>query len=96
MGIEKSLKKLKKRERFELNKMQGLIAEGTYVITQREQFSSVKRAPIGSDYVVQRINPLTGRKGPKTLVEIKSGGAKLSKLQKKTRKKSKRYEVVRF
>ena len=96
MSFEKAFKKMKKRDRLEMNKMQGQFAEGLHVITRREQGYDVKRTGTGSDFVVQRMDIFGRKRGPKRYEEVKSGKAKQSKLQKKAQGKTKRYRVVRY
>jgi len=90
-----SAKKDAKRLKLELNKMRGKLAEDVYETFRPAQGYEIKRKPRGSDYEERRVNPLTGRRGPRTLVEIKSTRtAPMSKLQKKTKKKTKRYKKM--
>jgi hypothetical protein len=95
MNLRKFLKKLTKRNTLETNRMQGQMAEMAYVSGRNLEGYETKRTGRGSDYAERKVDPWTGKKGPKTLVEVKSGGAKLSRLQKKTKKKSSRYRVER-
>ena len=55
---------------------------------------TMKRAPKGQDFIAERTNILTGEK-EKRFVEVKTGNAKLSKLQMKNKRKKKNYDVVR-
>ena len=79
-----------------INRTRGQMAESSYVTGRRLQGYDVKRKAHGSDYVERKVDFLTGRKGKETLVEVKTGRAKLSKLQKKTKKKTKRYRIERY
>jgi len=54
----------------------------------------VKRTGIGHDFKVSKTNIFTGKKTTK-YIEVKSGKAKLSRLQKRTKRKSKNYVVER-
>lgn len=97
---EKEAEKLRKRQQLAVNKLQGDLAESTYVTDRTLKGHEVKRTGKGSDYEERKSYFLSRRKGPKKLVEVKSGGAKQSKLQKKTQKKAKKrgrgYTVMRY
>lgn len=96
MDISKPLKKQKRQVRNAKSQMRGYVGEQKYRTSRAQEGYVVKRTGKGSDYEERKVDPWTGRLGPKTLVEVKSGPtAHLSKLQKKTRKKSKRYRVER-
>lgn len=66
------------------NKMIGKFAESLYTVDAAASMKETRRTGIGSDYEERTVNPLTGKKGRWRKVEIKSGGAKVSKRQKKT------------
>ena len=55
----------------------------------------VVRTGRGSDYRERKRDPWTGRVTSSRLVEVKSGKAKLSKLQRKTKKRKSNYTVKR-
>ncbi len=79
------------------NRIRGKMAEDSYVLSRTMQGYEVKRRAHGSDYSERKVNLLTGRKGPETLIEIKSSNtAPVSELQRKTKKKTQRYRVVRY
>jgi len=93
LGRKKS-KKERKRAVLADNKARGKIGqdftEVRYVIGGYE----TKKTGRGSDFRAIRRDPLTGKIIESKLVEVKTGGAKLSKLQKKTRRKKKGKYVV--
>lgn len=78
-------KKERKRRVLDKNVRRGKAGERQVVATDSLLFSwSSKRTGRGSDYLQERRSILTGKK-QKRLVEVKTGNAKLSKLQKKTK-----------
>jgi hypothetical protein len=87
----------KKRAKLAMNKYQGNSAEAYYQITAPARGTRLERKPHGRDYDEWDTDILGRKKGKKRFIEIKTGNAKLSKLQKKTmRKHKKRYSVMRF
>ena len=87
--------KRSKRQVMRDNKARG--DEGERLVKSRYQITghSVERTGRGSDFKVSRENWLTGKKDTR-LVEVKTGNAKLSPLQKKRRRSwGKRYVVER-
>lgn len=80
---------------IKLNKLNGRAGEILHGIKKLGQGLEIKRTGRGSDYSIQR-NYLTGQTIKKILFEIKTGGAKLSPLQKKTRRRHKNYKVERY
>lgn len=78
------------------NKIQGFYAEQTYATSRRLQGYEVKRTGKGHDFVESKVDILTGKRGPRTYVEVKSSRtAPLSPLQKKTMKEKRNYRVER-
>ena len=75
----------------------GRVLETAYAAGARS-YMEVRRKPKGSDYMVRPIDSRTGKgKGKWTFIEIKSGGATLTRLQKIMQKKfPKRYIVLRW
>ena len=55
----------------------------------------VERTGRGHDFRVRRRNMLTGRVTESKVIEVKTGKAKLSKLQRKTKKQKSNYKVER-
>lgn len=89
------LKKFRKALRLKGNKMTGKMMEDNYKLARSLQGYEVKRTGRGHDFVERKVDWLTGRKGPRKYVEVKSSStAPLSRLQKKIKKKG-NYEVVR-
>jgi len=85
-----------KRSRLKANKDRGRFAEGWFEMTSFARGTKVKRKPHGQDYIEYNSDVLGNTRGKGTHVEIKTGRAKLSKLQKKTQKKHKgNYKVLR-
>ncbi len=70
------------------------MAEQQFAMSQTLQGKEVERTGKGSDLRVRTRHPLTGKVIKSGLVEVKSGGSKLSKLQKKTKKKKSHYKVA--
>ena len=89
-------RKLAKRMTLNNNKLKGSMAESNYVMGRRLQGYDVQRTGHGHDFVERKVDMWSGKKGSKTYVEVKSSStAPLSDLQKKTKKKSSNYRVVR-
>ncbi|MFH0954607.1 MAG: hypothetical protein V1777_00690 [Candidatus Micrarchaeota archaeon] len=55
----------------------------------------VERTPHGKDFVVRKRSVWTGRVIETKHIEVKTGGAKLSKLQRKMKKEKSNYRVER-
>lgn len=87
--------KIRKQNRLALNKMKGKFEENLSAAGWASKGYDVKRTGRGSDFEVTKKNFFTGKVEDKRLVEVKSGKAKLSKLQKKTQKSTKNYTVDR-
>ena len=81
--------------KIKLNKLNGRAGEILHGIKKLGEGLEINRTGRGSDYSVQR-NYFTGQTIKRTLFEIKTGGAKLSPLQKKTRRSHKNYKVERY
>lgn len=91
----KKSKKEEMRERIAENRRKGRAAEEEFRLKCALQGKEVERTGRGSDFRVRTRNPLTGKVTRSELVEIKSGNAKLSELQRKTKRKKSNYRVVR-
>lgn len=75
----------------------GRQAENIYATSQKAIGNSVRRTGRGSDFAVTATDCWGRPVGKTKLVEVKTGKAKTSRLQKATKKKNpKNYEVVRF
>lgn len=90
------IRKLRKRMTLQNNKLKSKMQENMYALGRRLQGYEVERTGHGHDFVERKVDPWSRKKGPKTYVELKSSKtAPLSDLQKKTKKKSSNYKVVR-
>ncbi len=88
-------KKQLKREVIEENRRKGIAAEENYRMRAQLSGYEVERTGRGHDFRVRKRDLLTGRVTYSGVREIKSGKAKLSKLQQKTKRKKSNYKVVR-
>ena len=90
-------KKQIQRRRLEQNKSRGQMGQTIFVMTNRASGREVTSTGRGSDYTTRDVN-VYGQKGKKIINEIKTGNAKLSKLQKKEQARlgPKRYKVIRY
>lgn len=88
-------KKQKKRDVIENNRRKGAAAEDWAMFDDRLAGHEVERTGRGSDYIRRKRDLLTGRVVKTEYVEVKSGKAKLSPLQSKTKKKKSNYVVKR-
>ena len=88
-------KKQIKREVINENRRIGKAAEDSYVMKARLSGYEVERTGKGHDFRVRKRDPFTGKITYSGVREIKSGNAKLSKLQQKTKKKQSNYKVIR-
>ena len=83
----KITKKQIKREVIDENRRKGKAAEDSYVMKARLSGYEVERTGKGHDFRVRKRDPFTGKVTYSGVREIKSGNAKLSKLQQRTKKK---------
>src|SRR3989338_9859897 len=88
-------KKQVKRDILAENKAKGKAAEETYRMGAALRGAQVERSPHGKDFIERQTDTFTGRVTRTTHVEVKSGNARLSKLQQRTKKKTSNYKVVR-
>lgn len=88
-------KKQMKREIIDENRRKGKAAEDAYAMKARLAGYEVERTGRGHDFRVRKRDFLTGKVTYSGVREVKSGNAKLSKLQRKTKKKQSHYKVVR-
>jgi len=95
--ILKEMKRQKKSRRMILNQLQGKLGELDVSNELIVRGYEVKRKHFGRDFDVRKVDPITGRKGETKMIEIKTGNAKTSRLQNKTKKESKKggHEVIR-
>jgi len=95
--IFKKSKKEKLRDRLIENKRQGLTAENSYRTKAFTEGKKLIRTGKGHDFVAQQVDVFGKTFGKKTFIEVKSGKAKQSKLQKETQAKNKdNYQVERI
>lgn len=86
------LKRVSQLLNLSFNRLKGRMAEDSFEMSMLLQGYDVKRIHEGGDFVVRR-----GSRGKPVTYEIKTGGSKLSKAQKrKKRKLGKRYKVIRY
>ena len=91
----KTSKKQIKSEVIAENRRRGKAAEDSYVMKARLSGYEVERTGKGHDFRIRKRDPFTGKVTYSGVREIKSGNAKLSKFQQKTKKKQSNYKVVR-
>ena len=91
----KPTKKQLARERLDDIRRKGKAGEDQVVFEYTLSGHEFERTGRGSDYRVRKRDIFTGRVTSSKLIEVKTGKAKLSKLQKKTKKKHSNYKVVR-
>lgn len=92
-GQKISKKEIARQRLFE-NKNTGMRGEETAMMQYDLRGEDVERTGRGSDFRITRRN-LFGEVKERYLEEEKTGNAKLSKLQKETKKKNKNYKVNR-
>ena len=88
-------KKQIKREVLQENRRRGRAAEEAYIARAQLAGFEVERTGRGHDFRVRRRDLFTGRVTYSGVREVKSGKARLSPLQKKTKKKQSNYKVIR-
>lgn len=90
---------MSKRERKKAiikdNQRKGRAAEDIVRMKYTLQGYEVERTGRGHDFRVRRRDLFTGKVVESKVVEVKSGKARLSKLQRKTKKKKSNYKVER-
>jgi hypothetical protein len=87
-------KKQRQRDQIRQNFRKGRAGEDQVRMKYMMRGYEVERTGRGSDFRVRRRDPFTGRVNESKLVEVKTGGAELSGLQRKTKKKG-NYKVER-
>ncbi len=92
---KKSRKQLK-RETLENNRRRGKAAEDMFVFHHTLMGHEVVRTGKGHDFKVRERDFITGKVTKTYYSEIKSGNAKLSDLQQKTKRKKSNYRVERY
>ncbi|MGI0055884.1 MAG: hypothetical protein ACREAK_00760 [Nitrosarchaeum sp.] len=91
----KKTKKQRKREVLAENRRKGKAGEDVVAMNYRMNGYEVEKTGRGHDLRVRQRDWLTGKVIKSKVVEVKTGKAKLSKLQRKTRKKQSNYKVER-
>jgi hypothetical protein len=88
-------KKAFKKEILLKNKAKGLAGEEIVKSKLQMQGWEVERSPIGKDFIARKRNFLTGKITQTKHIEVKTGKAKLSKLQDKTKKGKGKYQIIK-
>ena len=92
-----SLEKLRKRLILENNKFRANMAENITELTLAMQGYRVRKVHKGKDFIAEMVNPFTGEVIERKYVEVKTGPfARLSEAQKRSKARSKNYEVWWF
>ena len=95
-GFRPPTKKQRRKEIIRENKRRGKAAEDLAMSRDSLMGYEVERSGRGHDYIRRDRDIFTGRVRKTEYVEVKSGNAKLSPLQQKTKKKKgSRYKTVR-
>ncbi|WAC05963.1 MAG: hypothetical protein OS112_04845 [Methanoregula sp.] len=94
-SLKSPTKKQRRRQTIRNNQRKGKAAEDQAMMRDNMMGYETERTGRGHDYRRRKRNPFTGRVTKSEVVEVKSGNAKLSPLQKKTKKKKSNYRVVR-
>lgn len=84
-----------KKEILSENKAKGKAAEENVKVKLAMQGWEVQRSPRGKDFVARKRDLLSGKIIQTKHIEVKSGKAKLSRLQRKTKSKKSNYQVIR-
>ena len=84
-----------KKEVLNENRRKGKAAEESYKLRAQMSGYEVERTSRGHDFKVRKRDRVTGNVTYTGYREIKSGNAKLSKFQRKTKKKKSNYKVIR-
>jgi hypothetical protein len=89
----KPSKKQRQREVLDANRRKGRAGESDVRAKYEMNGYEVERTGKGHDFRVRKRDLWTGRVKESKVVEVKTGKAKLSPLQKKTKKKKSNYKV---
>ncbi len=88
-------KKQRQKDQIKENFRKGRAGEDQIRMKYMMQGYEVERTGRGSDFRVRKRDLFTGRVTESKLVEVKTGSADLSNLQRKTKKKKSNYKVER-
>jgi len=77
------------------NRRKGRMGEENVKMKFQMRGYDVERSPRGKDFIARKRDIFTGRVTETKHIEVKTGKAKLSRLQEKTRKNTSNYQVVR-
>ena len=88
--------KLWKRIILEQNKFKGKLAEDLAAMQLMLQGYEVRKVHKGKDFEAIKVDPFTGEIIDEKFIEVKTGNSPLSKTQKRSKARSKKYEVWRF
>ena len=84
-----------RREVLGENRHRGRLGEENVKMGLQLRGYEVERSPKGKDFIVRKRDFLSGRVISTKHIEVKTGGAKLSKLQQSTKRKKSNYQVIR-
>ncbi|RJO62821.1 MAG: hypothetical protein C4542_01865 [Dehalococcoidia bacterium] len=94
-GDKPKSKRQNKVDTLSRNRKKGKAGEDIVKLRHTLRVEEVERAPKGKDFTVRERNLITGRVTRTTHIEVKTGKAKLSPLQKKTKQSKSNYKVER-
>jgi len=89
-------RKLEKRFLLEQNKLKGKMAENLAAMELMMQGYKVRKVHKGKDFEAIKVDPFTGKIVDRKFVEVKAGNSRLSEAQKRSKRRSKKYEVWRY
>ncbi len=96
MGLFDEIRKAKKRRTLLESRTRGKWGETAFAASAELRGQNPRRSPTGRDFIITEGNPITGKGRRNVSIEVKTGGARLSPLQKRYKKKIKNYRVVRY
>ena len=90
------LDKLRKRIILEQNKFKGKLAEDLAAMQLMIEGYEVRKVHKGKDFVAVKRDFFTGEIIDRKFVEVKAGNSQLSEAQRRSKARSKKYEIWRF